>query len=342
MRRLPVYLLLDCSESLVGDGIRQVERGVHTLLSTLRSDPHALETVWLSCITFDGAARVLFPLTELSEVQAPKLVVRPGTALGAAIHLCADCISREVRRTTHDSKGDYRPLVIVITDGQSTDDCKSAFQRLGTAVKPSPASIYAIGCGDDVDLHALKQLTDIVLHMPEMEEADFRRLFIWLTASVQSASIAADGGDPQKAALAKLPDTITKVDHLPPPPDPDAPARQVFLRSLCQKNKQPYLIRYRFDDRYSVYTPIAAHTLEDPGSSAGIMNLPTVNSSVLDGAWPCPYCKNTGAGSCGNCGTVFCSAGPNSQEPVICPGCGNQLSTRVSSGQGFQVRQSAG
>ena len=342
MRRLPVYLLLDCSESLIGDGIRQIERGVNTLLSTLRSDPHALETVWLSCITFDGTARIAFPLTEIADVQPPKLTVRPGTALGAALNLCADCIQRDVRKTTHDTKGDYRPLIILITDGQATDDCQAALQRLGASVKPTPANIYAIGCGDDVDLHGLKQLSDVVLHMPEMEEADFKRLFVWLTASVQSASLAADDSDPRAAALARLPDTITKVDRLPPPPPPDAPARQVFLRCLCQKSRQPYLIRYRMDERYGFYVPIGSHPLDEGGGNTGLMKLPTVNSNLLNGAYPCPFCANPGAGSCGNCGTVFCSRGP-AAEATICPGCGANLTSRsVESGAGFQVRQSAG
>ncbi len=342
MRRLPVYLLLDCSESLIGDGIRQIERGVHTLLSTLRSDPHALETVCLSCITFDGAARVDFPLTEIAAVQPPKLIVRPGTALGAALNLCADCIQREVRKTTHDTKGDYRPLIILITDGQATDDCQTALKRLGAAVKPTPANIYAIGCGDDVDLHALKELTDIVLHMPEMEEADFKKLFVWLTASVQSASIAAEGADPRSVALAKLPDTITKVDRLPPPPPADAPARQVFLRSLCVKSRQPYLIRYRMDERYGCYVPLSSHPLDESGAGAAMMKLPSVNSNLLNGAYPCPFCQNPGAGSCGNCGTVFCSRRPTG-DAVICPGCGANLTSRgVETGEGFEVRQSAG
>ena len=84
MRRLPVYLLVDCSESMIGEGLKAVQTGVETMLRTLRTDPHALETVWVSCIAFDSQARLLFPLTELTDVQPPKLSVRPGTAIGAA------------------------------------------------------------------------------------------------------------------------------------------------------------------------------------------------------------------------------------------------------------------
>jgi uncharacterized protein YegL len=64
-RRLPVYLLLDCSESMVGDGIDAVNAGMRQLLLDLHSDPHALETVWISIITFAGSATQILPLSEM-------------------------------------------------------------------------------------------------------------------------------------------------------------------------------------------------------------------------------------------------------------------------------------
>ena len=39
MRRLPVYLLLDCSESMAGPAIEAVEQGVQALVGELRSNP---------------------------------------------------------------------------------------------------------------------------------------------------------------------------------------------------------------------------------------------------------------------------------------------------------------
>ena len=84
MRRLPVYILLDCSESMVCDAINSVQTGLETLLGSLRSDPHALETAWVSIITFSEVAEQIVPLKEITEIQTPKLVPRPGTALGKA------------------------------------------------------------------------------------------------------------------------------------------------------------------------------------------------------------------------------------------------------------------
>jgi hypothetical protein len=73
-RRLPVYLLIDCSESMIGGGIEAVRSGLTMpCLTKLRSDPHALDTVHLSVITFDAEARVAVPMTSLLDFQEPDL-----------------------------------------------------------------------------------------------------------------------------------------------------------------------------------------------------------------------------------------------------------------------------
>ena len=71
MRRLPVYLLLDTSGSMYGEPIEAVKNGVQTLISTLRGDPYALETAYISIITFNSVAQQVTPLTELSAFQQP-------------------------------------------------------------------------------------------------------------------------------------------------------------------------------------------------------------------------------------------------------------------------------
>jgi uncharacterized protein YegL len=71
MRRLPVYILLDTSGSMRGEPIHSVNVGLQSMLSALRQDPYALESVHLSIITFDLEAKVYLPLTPLDQVQLP-------------------------------------------------------------------------------------------------------------------------------------------------------------------------------------------------------------------------------------------------------------------------------
>ena len=89
MRRLPVYILLDTSGSMYGEPIEAVKNGVQILVSTLRSDPYALETAYLSVITFNSTAQQDVPLTELSSFQQPNLTASGCTALGGALSLLA-------------------------------------------------------------------------------------------------------------------------------------------------------------------------------------------------------------------------------------------------------------
>lgn len=73
IRRLPIYLLLDTSGSMMGEPIEAVKQGVKALLSELKSDPQTIETAYLSVITFDSHARQVVPLTELCSLVSQSL-----------------------------------------------------------------------------------------------------------------------------------------------------------------------------------------------------------------------------------------------------------------------------
>lgn len=193
-RRLPVYLLVDTSESMIGTTIEAVNNAVRQLVRELQSDPHALETAYVSIITFDHQARQLVPLTEVSDIQIPELAVRPGTALGTALQLLKKCIDTEVRKTTADTRGDYRPLVFLLTDGQPTDDWSKVKDQMFQLTNPRIGNFYAIGFGDDLDYARLREISDIAFRMDDLSSESIRKLFVWLTASVRSASIGTTGG----------------------------------------------------------------------------------------------------------------------------------------------------
>ena len=129
MRRLPVYIVVDTSESMFGEPIDQINRSLDLMLASLHRNPYALETAWLSLITFDSIARALVPLTDISEFKIPELKARPGTALGTALELLRVQIAKEVEPATETEKGDWRPIVFLLTDGQPTDSWRPALAR---------------------------------------------------------------------------------------------------------------------------------------------------------------------------------------------------------------------
>lgn len=205
MRRLPVYLILDISGSMTGEPIEAVKNGVQVLVSTLRQDPNALETAYLSVITFDTRARQVVPLTELSMFQMPEIKATGTTALGEALSLLVQRVKTEVVKTTIEVKGDWKPLVFIMTDGEPTDnwhkglnDFKS--QKFGLVV--------ACAAGSGANTGVLKQITDVVVKLETADSSTIKAFFKWVSASVTTGSqkIEASGID------------IGGLSELPPPP----------------------------------------------------------------------------------------------------------------------------
>jgi uncharacterized protein YegL len=203
-RRLPVYLVLDTSGSMMGEPIVAVETGVQTLVSALRQDPYALETAYLSVITFDSNAKQIVPLTELTAFQMPSISANGLTSLGDALKLLANKIDTEVAKTTAEVKGDWKPLVFIMTDGGPTDD----WQRgLAEFRKRKTGIVVACAAGQAADTNVLKQITECVVQLDTADSSTIKAFFKWVSASVSTGSAKIDSGT-----------ELVGIGELPPPP----------------------------------------------------------------------------------------------------------------------------
>ncbi|MDH3068514.1 VWA domain-containing protein [Akkermansia sp. N21169] len=207
MRKLPVYLLLDTSGSMFGEPIEAVKNGLQVLLATLRSDPYALETAYLSIITFDSSAQQIVPLTELSAFKEPVIAANGCTALGEALCLLSDCVEREVSKTTAEIKGDWKPLVFIMTDGVPTDDLQKGLDALK---KLKFGMIVACAAGNGADTNVLKQITECVVSLDTADRETIKQFFKWVSASVSAGSMKVEDSGKEVNGLSELP---------PPPPE---------------------------------------------------------------------------------------------------------------------------
>jgi uncharacterized protein YegL len=216
-RRLPIYLLLDCSSSMSGAPIEALRQGVKALLADLRSDPQAVETAHLAVILFDSTARYICPLTELEAFREPEVQARGSSALGAALQLLNQCLEgvgyqvsgiiptpdtrHPIPNTRHPTSLDWYPLVFIMTDGGPTDN----WQEAATTLKQKNlGAIVACATGDTANLAVLQELTGTVLELNGLYPEAFRNYFRWVSDSVKSNPV--------------LPRTRRTPPNLPPPP----------------------------------------------------------------------------------------------------------------------------
>ncbi len=204
-RRLPIYLLLDTSGSMTGEPIAAVQNGVQMVLSALQNDPQALETAYLSVITFESSASQLIPLTELSQFIPPQLHAGGCTALGEALKLLSDCANKEVVKNTPDAKGDWKPMVFIMSDGQATDDITAP---LAEFKKRKWGVVVACAAGIGADTKELQSITENVVRLDTADSESIKAFFKWVSQSITTNSKSVGATNQE----------VSKLDQLPPPP----------------------------------------------------------------------------------------------------------------------------
>ncbi|MCG8476757.1 MAG: VWA domain-containing protein [Cytophagales bacterium] len=202
MRRLPVYLLIDTSYSMKGEPLQAVQKGLETLVSDLKLNPYALETAYLSLITFSTHAQTLIPLSELIDFQIPTLEVEGTTSLGEALELVAVKSQLEVHKSTKEQKGDWKPLVFIMTDGEPTDYYEKG---LAEFKKQSWGIVVACGAGDGVNFKVLKEITNNVIALEKADEASISEFFKWVSSSIGVSSTQVEASSNELSDMEELP-----------------------------------------------------------------------------------------------------------------------------------------
>ncbi len=352
MRRLPVYLVVDISESMVGEPLRLLQKGMETLVAALRSDPFAMESVYLSVIGFAGRTKTLAPLVELPLFYPPRLPLGSGTSVGAAFsHLMTE-LKANTRQSTPQRKGDWQPLIFFLTDGKSTDNPGQAFARWQVEFA-AKSSLVVVGIGEYASLEQFTPLTENILRLENTTAEDFMKCINWISSSIASQSRSVGlgrGGKQEKISLDKAGDSsLAIVNNLQQAAGVDEDF--VILFGRCQRERLPWLIKYERavglqDGVFGAadyYRLSGIYTLEEDfiefsdTTPSGL----SVSSDMLDGVAGCPYC---GAPStlalCGKCEELFCFGG---EEFAVCPHCNQELTAGDDDGyESFNITRKRG
>ena len=346
MRRLPIYFLIDVSESMVGAPVQQVEEGLETIIQALKTDANAIETVWVSIIVFAGRSKTLIPLQEIVNFYPPKFPIGSGTSLSNGLgHLMYE-LRKNTIKTTTEQKGDWKPIVFLFTDGVPTDETKPAIAEWKSNWQRT-ANLIAVSFGNETDNHLLGELTDNVLQFRNTDASAYKQFFKWVTDSIKTSSASVENNT-LGFELAQLDgETISRIDLTKEISKPRVDENFVILAAKCQNTKRPYLMKYRKNvfvhdsgDIGLNYRLVGAFQVDNSYFELSEESVPNykINTDKLIGAPTCPWCGNQFAFAVCGCGKIHCIG---SEKISTCPWCASQGTYGLGEG-GINVNRTQG
>lgn len=199
-QRTPCILVLDCSGSMEGSPIKELNAGLLEFKKALLEDHVALTSVSVCIVSVGGpnsTADLMMDFVDAVDFEPVELKADGGTPLGAGIIMALDKIEEFKREAKlHDARY-TRPWLFVMSDGEPTDDASiwsEAVRRAQEADTGKKAVIFsiAIGNGNTAKLGELTKKS--VAHLSGVK---FKEFFVWLSGSLSKASKTTEGTDVQ-------------------------------------------------------------------------------------------------------------------------------------------------
>ena len=194
-----------------GEPIEAVKVGISTLLSSLSQDPYALETVCLSIITYNSKAEQILPLTEVYKLQVPELVAKGRSAMGEALLLLSERIDNEVVKTTPEQKGDWKPLLFLLSDGGYSGPIAKPIEEFK---KRKFAVVVACAAGDKSHIDVLRRITNNVIKISTTETQNILAYFKWISSSISTTSTKIENSGNDEVVIQELPPLPQEIQIL--------------------------------------------------------------------------------------------------------------------------------
>jgi uncharacterized protein YegL len=130
----------------------------------------------------------------VDQFTPPNLKAEGATPMGEAIESALDLL--EERKAFYRANGIdyYKPWVFLITDGSPTDSWQNAAERVRKAEMEHKLNFFAVSL-EGADMNILAQISPPQRPPIKLNDLNFSSLFVWLSSSMEQASISKQGED---------------------------------------------------------------------------------------------------------------------------------------------------
>ena len=204
---LPVILVLDVSGSMAGAKIQNLNDAVRDMLGTFRDTENSEIEIHVAIITFGAEVRLHQALGSASAIAWHALDASGMTPLGTALKMAKAMIED---KNVVPSRA-YRPTVVLVSDGQPTDDWQQPLADFIKDGRSSKCDRMAMAIGADADESVLgKFIEGTKSRLFYAENAkQLRDFFRFVTMSVTIRTQSKDKNVvPEPSAIEVKPATI--------------------------------------------------------------------------------------------------------------------------------------
>jgi len=202
-QRTPLVLVLDCSGSMAGAPIAQLNAGLKLLEEELKADAIASKRVRLLLVEIGGMdeARLVGDWQDAMDFVAPVLEASGTTPTGQAVDLALDRIEDQKQQFRAAGVAYTRPWLFLMSDGQPTDAWQQAADRCRQAESANKVAVFPLAVGAGANPATLGEFSNKgQAAVKQLDGLKFRELFLWLSASMKVVSQARPGGQAQLPA----------------------------------------------------------------------------------------------------------------------------------------------
>lgn len=168
--------------------IDELNEGIKTFRDAIASDPLASLRVETAIVTFGDDVRVVQDFATVDSLAAPDLDARGQTCTAAAVNRALDMIEDRKKAYREAGVSYYRPWVVMMTDGASTDSeqqMREAYERVHRAEESKQLAFFSVGV-EGADMEELNRMGP--RGAVPLRGLAFKEFFLWLSNSMMRVS----------------------------------------------------------------------------------------------------------------------------------------------------------
>ena len=194
--RVAVSLCLDCSGSMNGAPIDELNAGVAAFYSAINEDEIARFSAEIGIVTFGPVQKETDFDTVATQPNPPILRAAGATPMGEAVKLSLDLVEERKRAYQANGVDYYQPWLVLRTDGApyggSVAVLNEQIARVTRMVNDGKLVVFPIGIGEGADMKVLEKFSPGRAAL-KLQGLNFTEFFTWLSQSVSRVSQSTPG-----------------------------------------------------------------------------------------------------------------------------------------------------